>query len=465
MHRFTVVIPAFNEKRTIADIVEKALKYTSDIIVVDDGSIDGTIEEISHLPIKIIQHATNQGKAASLWDGFMAAISTGSDAVITLDGDGQHSPEDIPLLLDKAEQHPDDIIIGARLADKESIPRKRYYANRIANFWISWASGYQIEDSQSGFRLYPVKLLKNININTSKTKSFVFESEILIKAANMGVYSRPVRIPAIYSKAARPSHFHGTRDITYITLMVASELLKRGMNLPGLYKAWIKPYIPIPRYEQTGIDGYFTLFLSIMVILFTLGISYLAALLYIFLKAKNTQGAKPNGPHLYLLLGRRLIQDNIDNDYRNRLECAIKLLKQDRNSSAIILGGFTGKSTLSEAAAGKNYMICEGVAESQILVEEFSRNTLENFQHAKSRIQNDSRKVVIISNRYHIPRSMVFAHGFSIDASAYPAEKSLRPIVPSLAKMLFEALHLHWYLTGKYFARLTNNRKMLARIS
>ncbi len=161
----------------------------------------------------------------------------GADAVISLDGDGQHRPEDIPLLIEASIQNPGKIIIGSRAMDKGHVPKERLIANRIANFWISWAAGYPIEDSQSGFRLYPAELLKKINIETSRQKSFVFESEILIEAATQGVGSRSVSIPAIYAPDRRPSHFHPVRDIVSITRMVAWRLLRSGLAPVGLLRS------------------------------------------------------------------------------------------------------------------------------------------------------------------------------------------------------------------------------------
>jgi len=240
---FVIIIPAYNEEKTIRDIVKRALKQCDKVVVVDDGSSDGTIAELANLPIDLIKHKKNQGKASSLWDGFQFALKNKIDFIITLDGDAQHAPEDIGLLINDRIKYKNHIIIGARLADKGSIPAKRYYANKIANFWIAWASGYPISDSQSGFRLYPVNLFDSLKISTSKNSSFVFESEVIIKAAKVGIYSHPVTISAIYRDDARPSHFQGVRDITLITLMVGKSLISRGMYLQGLYKAVIKPMV------------------------------------------------------------------------------------------------------------------------------------------------------------------------------------------------------------------------------
>lgn len=241
--KFAVVIPAYNEEKTIRNVVERALKQCEKVIVVDDGSSDGTVSELKNLPIDLIEHKVNKGKAASLWDGFQFAMKEKNDFIITLDGDAQHAPEDISLLIDDRARYNNHIIIGARLADKGAIPAKRYYANKIANFWIAWASGYPISDSQSGFRLYPINLFDNLKISTSKNSSFVFESEIIIRAAKKKIYSHAVAIPAIYRDDARPSHFQGVRDITLITLMVGKSLISRGMYPQGLYRAVIKPAV------------------------------------------------------------------------------------------------------------------------------------------------------------------------------------------------------------------------------
>jgi len=240
-NKYAIVIPAYNESNTIRDIVERSIKQCKIVIVVDDGSTDDTIKKIDDLPILLIKHKENKGKAASLWDGFKLALQKDIDFIVTLDGDAQHNPEDVHLLIKEREKHINNIIIGARLSDKTLIPAKRYYANKIANFWIAWASGYPISDSQSGFRLYPISLFRNLNISTSKNSSFVFESEIIIKAAKLGIYSNSVAIPAIYREDARPSHFQGVRDITLITLMVAKSLIFRGMYPQGFYRAFIKP--------------------------------------------------------------------------------------------------------------------------------------------------------------------------------------------------------------------------------
>lgn len=237
---YAVVIPAYNEARTLRAVVQRTLTQTPAVIVVDDGSQDGTGETIHDLPVMLLRNDTNQGKAASLWRGALAARAQGKEAVITLDADGQHAPEDIPLLLNAAQRHPQSIIIAARRLDPRNGPKSRYFGNKIANFWISWACGYRLQDSQSGFRLYPIALFSQLRLAIDRAHSFVFESEILIEAARQGVRSVAVSIAATYPKNARPSHYGQALDTSRITRMVAWKLVSRGLFLSGFIHAFMR---------------------------------------------------------------------------------------------------------------------------------------------------------------------------------------------------------------------------------
>jgi glycosyltransferase involved in cell wall biosynthesis len=236
--KVAVVIPTLNEAPTIVDLVKRTCAHSRHVIVVDDASSDGTADLLSDLPVTVLRHADTEGKGAGLVTGFREALKRDVSAVITLDGDGQHRPEDIPKFLARAKQKPGKIIIGSRLTDKAAFPPSRYRANRIANFWISWASGHPIEDSQSGFRLYPREVLESVRASHGRRHGFVFESEILINAAHAGYRSTAVSIPALYDgAAARSSHFRPFADISKIVVMVALKLLSRGMYPEGLYHA------------------------------------------------------------------------------------------------------------------------------------------------------------------------------------------------------------------------------------
>jgi len=226
-----VVIPAHNEARTIRAVAKAALQHVSLVIVVDDASGDGTAEVLEGLPVVILRNEENSGKAASLLRGAAAAIERGVGSIITLDGDGQHDPDDIPLVLKAHHAAPADIIIGGRLHHRERIPPARYWANRVANFWISLASGYRIADTQSGFRVYPAALLQTARVRSDRTRSFVFESEILIEAARLGVLASCVPISVVYSERGRASYFRPVVDIARIVRMVAWRLLSEGTLL------------------------------------------------------------------------------------------------------------------------------------------------------------------------------------------------------------------------------------------
>jgi glycosyltransferase involved in cell wall biosynthesis len=234
---YWAVIPAYNEAATIRDVASRAIRQIKNVIVVDDGSTDGTAETLVGLPVAVVRNPTNCGKAASLWRGFQQALGAGASGVVTLDGDGQHSPEDIPRLLAAAAFYPEHVIIGARRRDQRRAAFWRYGANRVADFWISWAAGCPFEDSQSGFRVYPASLLSRVKIKHGKARSFVFESEILIEATRSGYRSLPVAVEGLPRPGARPSYFRPLRDIARITCMVGWKLIARGMYPTGLYRS------------------------------------------------------------------------------------------------------------------------------------------------------------------------------------------------------------------------------------
>ena len=235
--QYAVVIPAYNEEPTIYAVVKQTLKHLNHVIVVDDGSTDRTAKILKELPVTVLHNVTNCGKAASLWKGFQYAKQQGINAVVTLDGDGQHSPDDIPRLITQAEATPHRIIIGARRRPWTRQTWHRIFANRIADFWVSWASGHPIDDTQSGFRIYPMSLITHLSIRTSLERSFVFESEILVEGAKKGFWSLPVPIESEPRQAPRPSYFRPVVDIARITVMIAGKLLSEGLAPRNLYHA------------------------------------------------------------------------------------------------------------------------------------------------------------------------------------------------------------------------------------
>ncbi len=247
------VIPAYNEAATIRDVASRSARQIEHVIVVDDGSTDGTAEAVVGLPVIVLRQAANCGKAASLWRGFQHALGAGGSGIVTLDGDGQHAPEDIPRLIAQAVSHPETMIIGGRRRDQRRAAFWRYAANRVSDFWISWAAGYPIEDSQSGFRVYPASLLRRATIQHGKARSFVFESEILIEATRLGYRILPVSIETLRRPGARPSYFRPVLDIARITRMVGWKLIARGMYPIGLYRS-LFGHISCPASTRQGVE-------------------------------------------------------------------------------------------------------------------------------------------------------------------------------------------------------------------
>jgi glycosyltransferase involved in cell wall biosynthesis len=238
-----IAIPAFEEERTIRSLAEAALALCPRVIVVDDGSNDRTQAQLEGLPVTVLVHETNQGKAASLRTAFAFALRHDAGCVITFDGDGQHDPADAPYLLGAWQRQPTSIVIGSRLHDRSQFPPARYRANRFACFWISWAAGHPIADSQSGFRIYPVQVMQLALSGKVRGNRFTFESEILIEAAAQGLHTLAVAIPGRYPVQARASHFRPVIDIAKIVIMVAARLLARGMAPLELRRSLRQPVV------------------------------------------------------------------------------------------------------------------------------------------------------------------------------------------------------------------------------
>jgi glycosyltransferase involved in cell wall biosynthesis len=232
-----IAIPAYNEARTIRPLAEGALRHVPGVIVVDDGSSDGTAQVLQDLPVTLLRHAVNRGKAASLCTAFAYALERGARCVIAFDGDGQHDPGDAPVLLAVWQGVPERIVIGSRLHDRSRFPPARYRANRFACFWISWAAGHPIADSQSGYRVYPREVMRIALSPKVRGTRFTFESEILIEAACQGHPTLAVAIAGRYPVNARPSHFRPVMDIAKIVIMVGGRLLRRGMAPLSLWRS------------------------------------------------------------------------------------------------------------------------------------------------------------------------------------------------------------------------------------
>lgn len=246
-HQIVVVIPALNEELAIRGVVEAVLAICPNVIVIDDGSTDATAERIADLPITLIRHPQPSGKGEGLRDGFREALRLGFDAVITMDGDGQHQAADIPRMLEAARRYPEHIVVGARMRDIDNQPNARRRANAVADWGISWACATPIADTQSGQRYYPRAALELVDL---PSEDFVFEAAILIAATRdrgVGVVSVP--IDSRYHGEFRLSHFRPVRDVSRITLYTIGQILKRGKFFASRRRSQATPPLIYPSAE------------------------------------------------------------------------------------------------------------------------------------------------------------------------------------------------------------------------
>ncbi len=228
-----VIIPTYNNEQTLAIVINSVLKFTEQIIVVNDGATDQTSEILKDFSnLNIISYTPNKGKGIALRTGIKIAQEKGYHYAITIDSDGQHFADDIPVFIDKIEQEPDSLLIGARNLNQENMPKKNTFGNKFSNFWFMLFTGINLPDTQSGYRLYPISKMKGMRFFTSK---YEFEIEVSVKAAWRGIKVLPVCINVFYAEPEkRISHFRPGKDFTRISL------LNTYLFFPAMF--WHKPF-------------------------------------------------------------------------------------------------------------------------------------------------------------------------------------------------------------------------------
>ena len=217
-YRTCVIIPTYNNDSTLSAVIADVEQYTSNIIVVNDGSTDNTAIILASLPhIDIIGYSKNKGKGWALRKGFEKAVESGYTHAITIDSDGQHFAGDLPVFMDKLQLAEDAIIIGARNMNQSSVPGKSSFGYKFSNFWFKIETGINAPDTQSGYRLYPVALMKDIHFFTRK---YEFEIEVLVRAAWKGIKIESVPVLVYYApKEKRISHFRPFKDFFRISVL------------------------------------------------------------------------------------------------------------------------------------------------------------------------------------------------------------------------------------------------------
>jgi len=221
MGKSVVIIPVYNEASTIALVVMAARAYLP-VIVVDDASDDSSGQLAAAAGATVLTLPRRRGKGAALRHGFAEALRQGADPVVTIDGDGQHDPRDIPRLLEASQRSPESLIIGGRLDSAETIPRARLHAIEVVSFWINWVGHCMVRDTQSGLRLYPAAVLRSLPLRHG---GFLLESEILIKASQTGWRVCEIPIRAVYPPG-RASRYRPLQD----SLPIIAYLFYQGMR-------------------------------------------------------------------------------------------------------------------------------------------------------------------------------------------------------------------------------------------
>lgn len=195
INKVCAVIPFFNEEIHLRNVVIKTLNYVDEIIAVNDGSTDNSVDQIKGIEkVTLINIPLNKGKGYALKSGFTESLKIKSDITVTIDADMQHDPDYIPLLLNKTDSF--DIVIGNRLKNVESMPYHRRISNYLTSFLLSKKLKVKIEDSQCGYRAYRTRIFSNIELFMN---GFEAESEILVKAARNNFSIGFVDIPTIYA--------------------------------------------------------------------------------------------------------------------------------------------------------------------------------------------------------------------------------------------------------------------------
>lgn len=243
-----VIIPSYNNYKTIATVIEDVAKFTNNIIVVNDGSTDDTENIINQFQnIELISYSANKGKGYAIRKAFKYAISKNYRYAITIDSDGQHFASDLPNFINLIKENPDSLIIGSRNLKIENVPEKNSFANKFSNFWFTLETGLKLSDTQSGYRLYPIEKMKNFRYFTTR---YEFEIEVLVKAAWKGilVLENPIRV--YYAPIGeRITHFHPFKDFFRISLL--------NTYLVILTLLYYKPFYFIKQINKKSISDFY----------------------------------------------------------------------------------------------------------------------------------------------------------------------------------------------------------------
>lgn len=219
-----ILIPALNCAVTIGAVVAAARGFAETVLVVDDGSTDGTGGHATAAGAVVVRHEKNLGKGAALRTGLRWLAEAGFARAVAMDGDGQHLCSEIRVLLETSDHDPEALVIGTRRVDAQRVAIMKLWANRAANVLVAVACGQRLPDTQSGFRVYPVRATLALGVRSGH---FAFETEVLIRAVRAGMRLRGVPVDVHYPRPEnRASHYRPLQDTLRILRVVMGLMLR-----------------------------------------------------------------------------------------------------------------------------------------------------------------------------------------------------------------------------------------------
>jgi len=233
--RTLAIIPCFNEENTIGSIILKTKRYVDNVLVIDDGSNDETTKIAKDAGAIVLTHKTNKGKSAAIKTGFKYAIAKQFDYVVTIDGDGQHNPAEIPTLLGNVMNNGHDISIGFRSGNTTEMPNWRRLGKRVLDYTTSFGTGGLVTDSQCGFRAFNKKAVETI-VPRLNGEAFTVESEQLIKAHELGLNIINTDVSCKYNNldtSTKNPASHGISVLNYVIWLVAEKRPLLFIGVPG----------------------------------------------------------------------------------------------------------------------------------------------------------------------------------------------------------------------------------------
>ena len=286
-------LPAYNEEGIIGNLIKKIIPLVDSVVVCDDGSTDLTSKESQDAGAFVIQHLQNKGKGAALQSLFDFARHSNADVIVTIDGDGQFLPEEIPKLIKDIVNGKSDIVIGYRFETEKDMPSYRKIGNKVLDKLSKTASNLNLRDTQSGFRAYSKKAIEKINFTHN---GFVADSEILIDASTKDLTISEQHVTVLYNTGTRTSTQnpirHGSSVLISLLEMVLMKRPLTFLGIPGLIMSVIgiiTSSLTLISFNETG---YFSIPITLLsIVLFTVGIMLIlvSGILFSFNRTSRSQ--------------------------------------------------------------------------------------------------------------------------------------------------------------------------------